>query len=109
MDEREALRRELVRIIARMGYPPSFGEAIADNLRTEKTMRRMIGYLNQAMPRSAEEIADEMLSIMEDRQRWIRKKEAEYYNGRYNELLYYGLGEEDDGSGAADRDQAAGH
>ncbi|MBR7045384.1 MAG: hypothetical protein IKI23_06960 [Lachnospiraceae bacterium] len=96
MDEREELRRELIRTIVRMGYPASFGEAIADNLRTEKTMRRMLGYLAQAGPRSAEEIADEMLAIMEDRQRWIRKKEAEYYNSRYNELLYYGLGQEDE-------------
>ena len=96
MDQRESLRKELIKTIVRMGYPASLGEAIADNLRTEKTMRRMIGYLTQARPRSAEEIADEMLSIMEDRQRWIRKKEAEYYNSRYNELLYYGLGEEED-------------
>ncbi len=96
MDEREELRRELIRTIVRMGYPASFGEAIADNLRTEKTMRRMLGYLAQAGPRSAEEIADEMLAIMEDRQRWIRKKEAEYYNSRYNELLYYGLRQEDE-------------
>ena len=96
MDEREELRKELIGTLVRMGYPSSFGEAIADNLRTEKPMRRMIGYLAQAKPRSAEEIADEMLAIMEDRQRWIRKKEAEYYNSRYNELLYYGLGEEED-------------
>ena len=96
MDQRESLRKELIKTIVRMGYPSSFGEAIADNLRTEKPMRRMIGYLDQAGPRSAEEIADEMLAIMEDRQRWIRKKEAEYYNSRYNELLYYGLGEEED-------------
>lgn len=96
MDEREELRKELIGTIIRMGYPSSLGEAIADNLRTEKPMRRMIGYLAQAKPRSAEEIADEMLAIMEDRQRWIRKKEAEYYNSRYNELLYYGLGQEED-------------
>jgi hypothetical protein len=96
MDERETLRKELIKTIVRMGYPASLGEAIADNLRTEKPMRRMIGYLDQAGPRSAEEIADEMLAIMEDRQRWIRKKEAEYYNSRYNELLCYGLGEEED-------------
>ena len=38
-----------------------------------------------------EMIADEMLAIMEDRERWIRKKTAEYYNGKYNELLWYGF------------------
>ena len=40
-----------------MGYPKEFGIAIANNLRTEKTMSRMIGYLRNAKPRSAEEIA----------------------------------------------------
>lgn len=58
----------------------------------EKTMGRMINYLNQVKPKSPEEIVDEMLAIMEDRDRWVRKKSAEYYNRKYNELLYYGLG-----------------
>ena len=54
-------------------------------------MSRMIGYLRHARPGSAEEIADEMLAIMEDRERWIQKKSAQYYNSRYNEILNYGL------------------
>ncbi len=90
-DYRAVLKSQLVRQIESMGYPAEFGEMIALNLGTEKTMSRMIGYLKNARPRSAEEIADEMMSIMEDRQRWTQKKEAEYYNQKYNELLYYGL------------------
>ena len=93
---REAYR-ELLEAIVRMGYPEEFGKAIARNLGSEKTMRRMTAYLYSARPRSAEEIADEMLAIMSDRERWIQKKETEAANARYNELLYYGLGEEDDG------------
>ena len=58
-------------------------------------MSRMIRYLRNANPRSAEEIADEMLAIMEDRNRWVQKKEAEYYNAKYNEMLYNGLGVEE--------------
>lgn len=85
------VREDLIETIVKMGYPQEFGEAIADNLRTEKTMGRMIGYLLSAKPQSAEEIADEMLAICEDRNRWIQKKQAEYYNSKYNELLYYGL------------------
>ena len=94
MNKREQIRNDLIRRLVGMGYPEVFGKAIADNLRTEKTMSRMIGYLNQAHPKSADEIADEMLAIMEDRERWIQKKTAEYYNSKYNELLYYGIGEE---------------
>ena len=90
--ERERLAKELVETVVRMGYPEEFGHAIVQNLRTEKTMSRMIGYLKHAKPRSAEEIADEMLAIMEDRKRWSQKKEAEYDNSKDNEMLYFGLG-----------------
>ena len=96
MDERERITEELIQQLVRMGYPAEFGAAMANNLRTEKTMNRMIRYLRNASPRSAEEIADEMLAIMEHRNRWIQKKEAEYYNAKYNEMLYNGLGVEDD-------------
>ena len=83
--------RELIETIVRMGYPEEFGKAIAKNLGSEKTMRRMTAYLYSASPRSAEEIADEMLAIMSDRERWIAKKEAEAANARYNEILNDGL------------------
>ncbi len=96
---------ELVQTIAKMGYPMEFGVMVARNLGGEKTMRRMIGYLRHAKPRSAEEIADEMLSIMDDRARWIQKKSAEYYNSKYNELLYYGLGTDEDSDGDDDRNE----
>ena len=102
MDERTRIRASLVRKISEMGYPEAFGMAVADNLRTEKMMSRMIGYLRSAKPRSAEEIADEMLAIMDDRARWIQKKEAEYYNRKYNEMLYYGLDVEEDDDIAPD-------
>ncbi len=85
MDERMKIARELIDTITRMGYPEDFGIAVAQNLRTEKTMSRMIGYLRNAKPGSAEEIADEMLAIMDDRERWIQKKSAEYYNRKHNE------------------------
>ena len=83
--------RELLEKIVRMGYPEEFGKVIARNLGSEKTMRRMTAYLYSAKPRSAEEIADEMLAIMSDRERWIAKKEAEKANARYNEILNEGL------------------
>ena len=96
MDDRERITEELIKQLVKMGYPAEFGAAIANNLRTEKTMSRMIRYLRNANPRSAEEIADEMLAIMEDRNRWVQKKEAEYYNAKYNEMLYNGLGVDDE-------------
>ena len=81
MNERDKICQELVETIVRMGYPESLGKSIAENLR----------YLRHAKPKSAEEIADEMLAIMDDRERWIQKKSAQFYNSRYNEILNYGL------------------
>lgn len=87
----ERAYRELLQAVTRKGYPEEFGKAIAKNLGSEKMMSRMTAYLYSANPRSAEEIADEMLAIMSDRERWIQKKETEYYNSRYNEMLNDGL------------------
>lgn len=80
-------KQELINILSRMGFSAELGEAIAANLRTEKPMSRMIGYLLSAQPRTEEDIVDEMLAIMSDRDTWIKKKEAEYYNQKYNEYL----------------------
>ena len=90
------LKKELVDTLEKMGYPPEFGMAIASELGIEMTLRRMIGYLRNARPRSAEKIADEMLAICDDRERWRKKKAAEFYNSKYNELLYYGLDNTED-------------
>ena len=96
MTERERIYKELVKAVIKKGFPEELGIAIAENLRTEKTMQRMIGYLKQVKKASAEDVVDEMLAIMDDRERWVKKKTAEYYNRKYNELLYYGLGNEEE-------------
>ena len=87
MEIRERKKHELIDILVRMGFSAELGEAIAANLRTEKPMNRMIGYLLSAQPRTEEDIVDEMLAIMSDRDNWIKKKEAEFYNQKYNEYL----------------------
>lgn len=79
--------KELIAAIVAKGYPEAFGKVIARNLGSENTMRRMTGYLRSANPRSAEEIADEMLAIMSDRDRWVEKKKSEEANAKYNEYL----------------------
>ena len=94
MNETEHKKEQLIQILQRYGYPREFGTVIAAELRTEKAMNRMISYLLQGKPSSAEEIADEMIAIEEVRQRWIQKKTAEYANQKYNELLAKGIDEE---------------
>ena len=78
-----------------MGYPREFGEIIANELGTEKQMTRMISYLASFKPCSMEEIADEMLAIKAEFEKYRQKKAAEYYNSKYNELMRNGLSDDD--------------
>ncbi|MEE3357702.1 MAG: hypothetical protein VZR31_06435 [Lachnospiraceae bacterium] len=94
MTSLERATEDLIQTLRKMGYPESFGLLIAANLRTEKMIGRMIGYLKNAKPKSDAEIADEMLAIMDDRDRWTQKKMSEYYNSKYNEYLNSSLREE---------------
>lgn len=59
-------------------------------------MSRMLSYLYNVKPQSAELIVDEMLAICSDIDRWKDKKASEEANIRYNEILYYGLDTEDE-------------
>ena len=84
-------RDELVREIKSLGFPEELGQQIAKQLGSPKAMSRMMGYLVNVRPKSAELIVDEMLAICSDIDRWRDKKASEEANARYNELLYYGL------------------
>ncbi len=77
---KEAARAELIAAIEELGYPGEFGEVIAAELGGEKSMRRMTAYLRGANPQSPEEIADEMLAIVEQRRRWVEQKVSEHAN-----------------------------
>lgn len=78
--------------IRRLGFPEELGEQIAKQLGSPKAMNRMMGYLYNVKPRSAELIVDEMLAICSDIDAWKEKKASEEANARYNEMLNYGLG-----------------
>lgn len=74
-----------------LGFPRNFGEIIADELGTEKQMKRMLSYLIQSKPKSMEEIADEMICIKEEFEKYRQRKISEYANQRYNEIVNDGL------------------
>lgn len=95
-ETKEYLSEKLIRRLCELGYPYEFGDAIATQLGTPKTIGRMLSYLERGNPSSAEEIADEMLAICDERDSWVRKKKAEYYNSQYNILLAKGLDDEDE-------------
>ncbi len=84
-------RDELVSAIRGLGFPEELGEQIARQLGSPKAMDRMLAYLYNVKPKTAELVVDEMLAICSDIDAWHDKKAAEEANAKYNEILYYGL------------------
>ena len=76
--------------------PTNMNLQVAKMLGSPKAMERMRAYLYNVKPKSAELIVDEALAICSDIERWRDKKAAEEANMRYNEILYYGLGNDDE-------------
>ena len=83
----------LVEAMTRLGFREDLGLAIAKNLGSPKAMERMISYLEYVKPKTEELVVDEMLAICSEIAAWKEKKASEEANARYNEMLYYGLGE----------------
>lgn len=79
-ETREAARADLIAAIEELGYPGEFGEVIAGQLGGEWSLRRMTSYLRGASPHSPEEIADEMLAILQMRERYVEQKISEHAN-----------------------------
>lgn len=77
---RQQAHDELVDAIEQLGYPAEFGEVIAHELGGEKSMQRMTAYLRGADPHSPEEIADEMLAILQLRHSWVEQKVSQRAN-----------------------------
>ena len=80
MKPRTAKSMELYDILIRRGYPEPFCDEITKNLNTDWTAQRMIGYLSHYKKLPMEEIADEMLAILSDRNRIMQKHELEETN-----------------------------
>jgi hypothetical protein len=57
------------------GYPQEFCEQVTLNLNTDWTANRILGYLSHYKKLFMEEVVDEMLSILSDRNRIMQKKE----------------------------------
>ena len=87
---------QLVSVVKQLGFPEELGEQIAKQLGSPKAMNRMLSYLYNVKPRSVELVVDEMLAICSEIDAWRDKKESEEANARYNEMLYYGLGTEEE-------------
>lgn len=83
-NEVEYWTERLIKEVVLLGHPAEFGRLFAANLGSEKSIRRLALYVAHNQPASAEDIADEMLAICDERDAWGRKKEAEYYSQKVN-------------------------
>lgn len=95
MKEKSKLSKQLYELMLQRGYEESFCDIITKNLNTDFTAQRMIGYLYHYEHPPVEEIADEMITILSDRNRIMQKKELEEVNARWNDFLMHGFDKED--------------
>jgi hypothetical protein len=87
---------ELYNMLLEKGYPEPFCDEITKNLNTDWTAQRMMGYLSHYNKPPLEEVVDEMLAILSDRNRIMQKKELESSNAKWNEYLNNGFSDIED-------------
>lgn len=93
MKSRSETSMELYQLMLRRGYREEFCDIVTKNLNTDFTAKRMIGYLSHYQYPALEEIADEMLAILNDRNRIMQKKDLEKINASWNNHMMQGLNE----------------
>lgn len=78
---------ELYELMLDREYPEEFCDLVTQNLNTDYTAIRMIQYLSHYQHLPMEEVVDEMLSIISDRNRIMEKKQMEQVNASWNRHL----------------------
>ena len=83
---------ELYKVLLDRGYPKEFCAEIAyRNMNTDYTATRMLGYLYRVSDPRIEDLVDEMLAILSDRDAIIQRKEMEHAQAVINEIYRNGL------------------
>ena len=83
---------ELYRALLEKGYPEEFCKELAyRQLTTDFTATRMLGYLYRVSAPRIEDVVDEMLAILSDRNAIIQKKEMEHAQAKINRIYREGL------------------
>lgn len=95
MKTRTAKSMQLYDVMLKRGYPAEFCEQVTLNLNTDWTAQRMLGYLSHYNKLPMEEVVDEMLAILSDRNRIMQKHELEDANAKWNMFLEQGFGDEE--------------
>ncbi len=85
---------ELFRALREKGFPEDFCREIAyKRMNTDYTATRMLGYLYRYTESRIEDVVDEMLAILSDRDLLVRKHELEQAQAKLNKIYRYGLHE----------------
>ena len=83
---------ELYDALQLKGYPEDFCREIAyRQMNTDYTATRMLGYLYRISEPRPEDVVDEMLAILSDRNAIIQKKELEHARTTINKVYREGL------------------
>ena len=83
---------ELYKVLLTKGYPKELCAEIAyKNLNTDYTATRMLGYLYRYTEPRMEDVIDEMIAILSDREEFRKKKEMERTQAAINEIYRNGL------------------
>lgn len=83
---------ELYKVLLSKGYPKELCTEIAyKNMNTDYTATRMLGYLYRISNPRIEDLIDEMLAILSDRNAIIQKKELEQAQSVINDVYQNGL------------------
>ena len=83
---------ELYDALQLKGYPEDFCREIAYwQMNTDYTATRMLGYLYRISEPRPEDVVDEMLAILSDRNAIIQKKELEHAQTTINKVYREGL------------------
>lgn len=96
MKTRSEYSTKLYQELKRRGYREELCTAISYEMNTDYVAKRMLGYLAQFPKLPQEEIIDEMLAILSDRETYVQKKLSEEAQASINEFLMYGLGTENE-------------
>lgn len=93
MKLRTGLSMQLYEMMLERGYPEELCDLVSQNLNTDFTASRMIGYLSHYSSLPDVEVVDEMLAILSDRNAIMKKKEAERAQAKISEIYRFGMGE----------------
>lgn len=84
--------KEVYEVLRAKGYEEMFCREIAFKyMTTDYTATRMLGYLYRVSQPRPEDVVDEMLAILSDRDAIIRKKESERVQAAINKIYREGL------------------